>query len=121
LAARRKPERYNPRVPVRVLGNRLVLLGVPECTVVAGVDPNRRVITPAIERVLRSAADNGKRLRLKQARLVASFPPRKPNRRIRRAAGDAVADADVAGLVHRDAAHPPVLRAAPIPSLPVDR
>ena len=74
----------------------LIFLRVPEGAVIARVDSHRGVVTPAVVSRLRSASRHEKRFVLQGAERVADFPAGVSNRRVRAAARDAVADADVA-------------------------
>src|SRR5271165_3107962 len=119
LVAIRELRRSNLRAPVKALGDRIVLLGVPEGATmhaVVGVDVHGAVVAPPVGGVrLRTGAAHHLYLgfQLSEAQRIVDLAPRHVNRRERRCAtgtgiatGFAVTEQDVANLVAGERTHP---------------
>src|SRR5690348_4292791 len=87
-----------------------VLVDVPEGAVVNRVDRHAAVVAPAAEtRQLRTGAFDDAGFSLHLAQSVARHPASEANRGMQVVARDAVAERDVARLVHGDRAHPAIV------------
>src|ERR1043166_7547197 len=107
----RELERGDARAPVERAAGLQVLGRVPEGAVVYGVNRDGAVIAPAAERRrLRAGAGDDARLRAESAGGVARRARREAYGRLKARARNAVADRDVAHLVHRNRTHPTAVR-----------
>ena len=86
-----------------------ILVDIPECAIVRRVNAQRAVIAPAIQAVgLRPRAFDNAAFGFERAQWIARNTSRIAHRRMDAAAGSAVAEANVSGLIHGRATHPPV-------------
>jgi len=94
--------------PANAARDRIIFVGVPESTIVAGVDAHRRVIAPSRGASLGAAAGLEDALGFHRAKEVARDAGGISDRREERAAGGAVAERNIACRIHRGAAHPAI-------------
>jgi len=116
-------KRSDAGLPPAITRGRVVLLCIPKSAVIGWVDGHHAVIAPAIEgRCLGAGAGNQCRFALWQGpQRVANQTTGVENRRRDRAARHAVADRDVARLVHCNAPHPAAVAARRVGSLLINR
>src|SRR5712692_8638481 len=110
-SASTEPEAADLRVPVRRVSIRSqVLVGVPEGAVV-GIERQAAVVAPPGAMTLGNrfgaATLDDTALAFQRAGWIPWHAARVANRRVDRVARCAVTNGNVAGAVHRDAAHPP--------------
>src|SRR5689334_11286198 len=85
-----------------------VLGGVPESAIVARVDADGAIVAPAGQAAgLRTAPGNERSLGLHGSDGIGRYSAGIANGGTNRAARCAISHGDIAGLVHRDASHPP--------------
>src|SRR5207253_4468172 len=86
-----------------------ILAGVPERAVVRRIDAQCAVVPPAVEvAVLRTGTFDDAGFRFHRSGGVSGRAAGEADTGVNAAAGDAVAEADIAGSVHRRAAHPTI-------------
>src|SRR5204863_4054467 len=109
--ARCELEGPNASLPVKRTVSCQVFVRVPESAVIGRVDAHTAVVTPATASVgLRSCAFHDAVLALHRARWIGGHAARITNSREIAAAGSTVSHSNVTRLIHRDRAHPAVLR-----------
>src|SRR5262249_768820 len=118
-------EGADARAPVELARGRDVLIGVPEGAVIGRVDRDAAVVAPAREAErpgLRAGSGDDRALPLgHRPRKITGQPSGVADLRVGRAAGEAKAQAHIAGLIHGEAAHPAVVSVGRIGALLKDR
>ena len=118
LLARRKLQLRDPRTPIKRTVVLQVLRRVKEGAIVNWINRHAAVVTPSIETgQLGACSDLNGHFSLQSSQWIGGNAPGITNRWVYLFTGDAVTDGNIAGLVHRDAAHPAEIRIGRVSAL----